>query len=170
MTLYKQKHYSTTENARLSQKKSRYERKIEGKCIRCGRHNDNKPYLQCVACIRYKRDYRNENRERLLLSSKETHWNIRLTAFRLISKQDVPTCVVCGTTDPRILTTNHINGDGSKEQYRCYAFFKQIVNGERKTDDLEVRCFSCNIIYEYFLGHRYCPPHYRVDDLIDDRE
>lgn len=63
-------------------------------------------------------------------------------------------CIKCGITDPRILTINH--------------FFHKRPYRERKTgdnwiefhmrridiDDIELRCFNCNILYEHEIGHR----------------
>jgi len=65
-------------------------------------------------------------------------------------------CVRCGIEDPRVLCLNHKNGDGAEErrtlgQRRLYI---AIMKGKRSTDDLELRCFNCNEIYEYERGRK----------------
>lgn len=69
-------------------------------------------------------------------------------------------CVVCGETDLRLLTVNHVKGDGHKDR-RQYgvnpdglAMYRAINQGKKDTDDLDVRCFNHNILYEYELGRR----------------
>lgn len=64
-------------------------------------------------------------------------------------------CVSCGTTDWRVLQVNHINGNGRLEAKGTGAnFHLRILRGERATDDLDLRCANCNILYEYELGRR----------------
>jgi hypothetical protein len=60
-------------------------------------------------------------------------------------------CVRCGETDIRVLQINHINGGGCRELSRRKAtsFYRDIVAGRRKTDDLDVRCANCNILARY---------------------
>jgi hypothetical protein len=57
----------------------------------------------------------------------------------------------CECTDKRLLQINHINNDGHKERKeKSYTVFhKEILNGKRKTDDLDIRCANCNILYKY---------------------
>ncbi len=64
-------------------------------------------------------------------------------------------CVNCGETDRRVLQINHINGAGRDETVgNSYKFIKDILSGARKTDDLDVRCANCNVLYEYERGTR----------------
>jgi len=62
-------------------------------------------------------------------------------------------CVKCKTLDLRVLTINHKNLDGCKEKEKT-KICTNIINGKRNTSDLEVRCYNCNILYEYEMGRR----------------
>ena len=62
-------------------------------------------------------------------------------------------CRMCGATDPRVLTLNHINGDGhvdKKAGIHRDKFLRQIIAGER--DDLELLCWNCQFLYRFELG------------------
>jgi 5-methylcytosine-specific restriction endonuclease McrA len=65
-------------------------------------------------------------------------------------------CVRCGIDDWRVLQINHLNGGGTKELKSNYPekMYIDIINGNRKTDDLDLRCANCNILYEYERGVR----------------
>lgn len=66
-------------------------------------------------------------------------------------------CVSCGLADLRVLQVNHINGCSKEERrkYRNpYYFCRDILNGTRPTDDLDLRCGNCNTLYEYETGRR----------------
>jgi hypothetical protein len=81
----------------------------------------------------------------------------KLNALRKVSGLKEPMCSKCGVKDIRILTINHLNGDGAKERVnRVCRTYRQIRLG-RKIDDLEVRCYNCNILYEYEQGRRNLP-------------
>ena len=66
-------------------------------------------------------------------------------------------CLDCGLTDIRVLQVNHKNGGGRKESRFGTDMYLAIINGKRKTDDLDVRCANHNIIYEYERGSRKLP-------------
>jgi len=77
--------------------------------------------------------------------------NIKLRAFRMLGGAK---CVNCGCTDIRILEANHKNLDGYKERKGYYQgmasgqiLYMNILNGKRKTDDLEVTCKICNALH-----------------------
>ncbi len=69
-------------------------------------------------------------------------------------------CVVCGESDLRLLTINHKNGDGYKERQSFgtnpdgIAMYRTINSGQRSLEDLDVRCYNHNILYEYEIGRR----------------
>jgi hypothetical protein len=60
-------------------------------------------------------------------------------------------CVRCGFSDWRVLQVNHKNGGGSKERRMkgTHGIFREILSGKRSTDDLDLRCANCNILYQY---------------------
>lgn len=88
----------------------------------------------------------------------------KLKALRRVSELETPVCVNCGIDDIRVLTINHKNGDGAKERkadkYRVSRLSRDIKNG-RTTSDLDVRCYNCNILYEYEQGRRNLPLNYK---------
>ena len=66
-------------------------------------------------------------------------------------------CVVCGVTDLRILTINHKNGGGTKDRKARIKVYRELRNGSRDKKDYDVRCFNCNILYDYERGIRRVP-------------
>lgn len=68
-------------------------------------------------------------------------------------------CAKCRTTDIRLLQVNHKNGNGTRELRRLgsHDFYRLILSGKRATNDLELRCANCNLLYEYETGRRWCP-------------
>ena len=87
---------------------------------------------------------------------QERRWKIKLQMIERLGGR----CVRCGETDPRVLEINHINGGGGKERHLAKAVL--IVQGKRKTEDLDLRCANCNLIYEFEQGRRYpCLPELR---------
>lgn len=62
-------------------------------------------------------------------------------------------CVRCGVDDYRVLQVNHRQGRG-REERAPQSLYRDIVMGRRTTDDLELRCANCNILYEYEHGRR----------------
>ncbi len=51
---------------------------------------------------------------------------------------------------------NHMNGGGRAELELKgnWAFYTDILSGKRNTNDLNLLCANCNIIYEYERGKR----------------
>lgn len=118
------------------------------------------------------KDHKNENSKKWRINNYEkdkirnsikgrkTRFNDKLNALKLVSNTDHPKCCICGIDDIRLLTINHLNGDGCIERknnkYRVSRIYRDIKNG-RTTSDLDVRCYNCNIIYEYETGNRKLP-------------
>jgi len=71
-------------------------------------------------------------------------------------------CIKCGMADVRVLQINHLHGNrreaesGKKEFVRTgtMTFYWDVLKGRRKTDDLDLRCANCNILYEFETGRR----------------
>jgi len=59
-------------------------------------------------------------------------------------------CINCGCDEFEVLEINHKNGGGRKERYtnRARQFYLHILNGTRKTDDLELTCIICNAYHK----------------------
>ncbi len=113
-----------------------------GLCRRCHKPVDRSgPY--CSECCEELKEYNNRR-----------HWEKRLKAILKLGGQ----CIKCGITDPRLMTINHKKGRNYRTTVdRGHSFYTKILNGERKTDDLEIRCYNCNILYEFEQGHRQIP-------------
>lgn len=83
-------------------------------------------------------------------------WKLKLEVITLLGGK----CSNCGNTDLRVLQVNHLNGDGRKELKKygggC-GFYRAILTGRRATDDLDIRCANCNILYEFKVGRRRSP-------------
>lgn len=87
-------------------------------------------------------------------SQRKYKWNLKRRTLDVLGGC---VCVKCKTTDLRILTINHKNGGGRKERASRKGLLLDIIKGRRKTDDLEVRCYNCNILYEYEVGNLTYP-------------
>ena len=91
---------------------------------------------------------------------------MKVRAIRILGAKG---CSRCGTADIRLLTFNHKNGDGAKDRKQfvgenlCLVMAKRILKGEVTGKDVDVRCFNCNILYDYELGARKYPDDYPVD-------
>ena len=90
-----------------------------------------------------------EHKYRKNQKDKIRRMNIRKKAIQIVSKNNIPYCVGCGCDDIRLLEINHINGGGYKERVRKGAklLYCNIISGERKIDDLDIRCKPCNSIH-----------------------
>lgn len=86
---------------------------------------------------------------RRIQRTKEHQWEVKLAIIELFGGK----CLRCGNDDPRVLQLNHISGNGRQE--RKSNFYRRILRGERLTDDLELLCANCNLVYEYERGRRY---------------
>ena len=59
-------------------------------------------------------------------------------------------CINCGCDNPDALEINHINGGGNEDKRingNGKQFYLHILNGTRKTDDLEMTCIVCNALH-----------------------
>lgn len=94
---------------------------------------------------------RYENSEKGKIRKRRFFQNLKV---KILEKLGGAKCVKCGITDIRILTINHKNGGGTKERgiTNSMKFWYAIRDGKRVTEDLDVRCFNCNFLYEYERG------------------
>ena len=72
----------------------------------------------------------------------------KIKSLQKVSNLIIPKCCICGETDPRLLTINHINGEGGIDN-KHYGNMSIAIQRGRSIDDLDVRCFNCNILYEF---------------------
>lgn len=87
--------------------------------------------------------------------SKVRSWNLHKKVIEFLGGR-----CRCGETDLRVLDIGHKNGGGTKERKKIPVgtFYRNILSGKRKTDDIEVQCVRCNRIEDYEKGRRYSPP------------
>ena len=109
---------------------------------------------------KYHKEYYIKNRERILKHDKEYnathredkrryHQERKLKVLQKISGLEKPRCVTCACDDLRLLEINHTDGGGRRERRTIsYALLLvHILNGTRKTDDLNVLCRGCNAVH-----------------------
>jgi len=100
-------------------------------------------------------NYYEANKERFW---KSKYRELRLQALQKISGLKIPKCK-CGCDDLRALQINHLEPEKASgvTDYKKYGnatkFYKAIVEGERKVDDLEVVCRVCNA--KHHLEHKF---------------
>ena len=94
-----------------------------------------------------------DNKEKMQAYARQRLFEIKTQAMNILGGK----CVDCGITDVRVLQVNHKAGGGQKEQLFGGDMYRAIISGERKTDDLDIRCANHNIIYEYERGKRRLP-------------
>mgnify|MGYP001563907046 CR=1 FL=1 len=96
-------------------------------------------------------------------SQRASKWNTKcrikykLKAIQLVGK-GVLACKRCGCADLRVLEINHKNLNGRRELKLIgsgMTFYRKIITGIRKTDDLELLCKVCN-------NAHYCEKRYKL--------
>ena len=79
---------------------------------------------------------------------KKYSFELRRKAIEIVGRGKIECSNGCGCNDIRLLEINHINGDGAKERKTfnkdSRKLFKNIVNGTRTIDDLNLRCEVCH--------------------------
>ena len=128
-------------------------------CKDCKREIRRKYYLEhrneiLKKTMRWER----ENPDKRRVIRRRYEQNIRIRVLTQIAGSDNPKCVNCGCDDMRFLEVNHIDGGGHAEQrkYKTKTFYRRILDGSRKTDDLNILCRVCNALY--YLETRYGKP------------
>lgn len=117
------------------------------------RHRVDGFTLKCKKCrVKIHREWTKENRAIsnaiARKSMKRRYGKMRLEALQIVSGSVKPKCSNCGCALIELLEINHMYGGGNKERrqrnYKCKPFYADIVNGKRRTDDLDVLCGVCN--------------------------
>ena len=88
-------------------------------------------------------------------------WDLKYMKYRHMTRKRAidmlgGKCVQCGEIDTRILQFNHLKGDGAddRRRYKPMQFVHAILNGKRTTEDLDIRCANCQLLYEFETGRR----------------
>ena len=102
------------------------------------------------------------NRQRCKRKGQIFRFLEKIKALQTVVGDGEIKCSVCGNADIRVLTVNHLNGDGKKDRDgRVCRTYRMILDG-RPTIDLDVRCQNCNILHEYDLGRRVLPENWEA--------
>lgn len=103
------------------------------------------PYKDPEKNREYQRNWQRKRRNK----QKEYDRRVRIRVLEKLGGK----CVYCGCDNFNALEINHINGCGRREKRERWksgskAYYLAILNGSRKTDDLELTCRVCNA-YHY---------------------
>ena len=60
----------------------------------------------------------------------------------------------------KLLEVNHLNGRTIEERLTSHRIYEAIVKGVRKTNDLDIRCKMCNLLY--YIETKYGRSPYKV--------
>jgi len=133
-----------------------------GLCSNCGKEREDKEFHLCFKCRtrgnKFRKLWRSkqDNREKELTNSKKYRLDLHLKALKKIAlDKNIPLiCPICGCDDIKILEINHLlhNGNQERKNLKDYKFYREIIEGTRSTEDLDIRCRICN--YIYFLEHK----------------
>lgn len=92
------------------------------------------------------RRYCMEHGEELRRARVKLWLSKKIKAYTIVGKGKIE-CVRCHCTDIRVLDINHINGGGTKETGSGQKIYPRIIDGTRKTDDLNILCKNCNWLH-----------------------
>ena len=150
-----------------ARKREYYQRNRERILARMRERHNNRTEDDRQAWLEKQKAWREKNPD-----ARRTHYlereatkllRLKIAALQTVAKSKLPLCARCGCSDVRVLTINHVKGDGCKERAKKIAknavadFRRKIVSGERPVTDLDVRCYNCNILYEYEQDRRHMP-------------
>ena len=97
------------------------------------------------------------NKDKRNKYQRNYHQKFKEEVYRKVGKGRL-VCVYCDCNDISFLEINHKNGDGNNERREIsgglntpYRFWKNIKDGKRKIDDLELVCKLCNWNHYYKL-------------------
>jgi hypothetical protein len=116
-------------------------------------YDKHKITIRTNAKIKYYKEKDNRDTSKFFKDRDDKRFINKMKALQLVSGKHIPECCICGIKDPRLLSINHINGDGHKDSKK-YGNMAVAVNKGRDTSDLDVRCHNCNILYEYICDRR----------------
>lgn len=138
------RYFYTKESFERAKKES--ENPSKRTCKRCKKEIEGRKTKQfCSYYCRHKywKDYKKGYKEKDNENNKKRYFATRLEALKIVSDGNL-TCSNCGCDDIRILEINHINGRKEIDNFNRYDFYRKIICGERKTDDLNILCRVCN--------------------------
>ena len=153
-----------------------------GYCRDCNREKtkdwitQNPEKAKASACERAKRSYhkdedasrakeaewRNTHITERDEKARRSHQKLRKEVIILLGRK----CVNCSNTDLRVLNVNHLKGGGTADRKDRIKVYREIRDGIRDKKDYDVRCFNCNILYDYERGIRKLPEGWTIADVM----
>ena len=120
--------------------------------------------------LKQSREYQKKNPEKIRETREKSHKKLVNDVLNIISNDDL-CCVSCGCDDLRLLEINHKNGGGRKDMRNHNKFYRDIRNGKRKIDDLEILCKVCNSHHYLELKFGKLPYiilYYKNEEIINE--
>lgn len=104
-----------------------------------------------------KRAYDKANSRR----NRKFNWVHKIEVLSYYSQGEVPMCIHCNETDPRVLCIDHINGGGGKHRKELkltssIKFYRWLQNHDYP-DGYQTLCYNCNIRKKYVELALYFP-------------
>jgi hypothetical protein len=120
----------------------------------------------------YMKQWDNKNKEYIREYVRKRGKKFRIEVLNIISNNN-PHCIRCGCDDIKLLEINHKNGGGTKELQNgklMTKFYRNIHEGIRKTDDLEILCRICNARHYLELKYGKLPYKISYDKILHGEE
>jgi len=167
----------TLQEKRTYMKQWREKRIQAGLCACCGQPNPTETRL-CESCRKIRNSWPSRQHEVLNAQFARARAGLGdqhaalLQRYRLEAKLKIiemfgGRCIVCGERNPLVLTLNHIHGyvgvnpkNGSR---RGWPLYMKIINGEESADKYDLRCYNCQIVYEFQRGKIFS----RIQDEVE---
>jgi len=107
------------------------------------------PYKNIEDRKKNNKKWRIKNHKEIIIKQRKCGKELRNKVLEIVGK----VCVECGCNYAPALEVNHMNGGGTRERKEVWngsktKFYRAIVNGTRKTDDLNTLCKVHNAIHE----------------------
>lgn len=153
--LYCEKCNSRRTLDRAKRKQLRNDRIKLGLCRDCGSENPPRGITikLCEKCYGDRKE-RGKRYKKINGISVQGNYNrrMRLKALQMVAGSNNPLCKKCGCSIINLLEINHLNHDGKVDykpdgKVRAWKFYRNIVDGSRSVDDLNVLCKVCNVAY-----------------------
>ena len=158
--------FKTPEERSVYYKQWRQKRIAAGLCTYCGRPNPTSQRF-CQDCKRIRESwpskqpnvvnasaakFRAKLGEQYAVLEQRYRLNIKLRIVKRFGGK----CVGCGERNPLVLTLNHIHGyHGINPKVGTrggWPLYMRILRGKEASDKYDLRCYNCQILYEFQRG------------------
>ena len=143
-------------------KEWRKRRIAQGLCAICGRPIEGE-FVACADCRKRRNLYPSrdplvtnayfaERRVKLgrMYGAYQQQWRFsyKLKLIDLFGGR----CIRCGETNPLVLTLNHLGGLNGPRGRGGYLLYLDIIKGRKEKSGFDLRCYNCQILYEFERG------------------